>query len=197
MSKYGFHKGLKANLPSTGLVDGHYYQCTDTGELFLATSATTLVPVGKNLAEYRRALEQDVIDAGKQAKLASGQNIKTINGESLLGAGNITVAADVKMSVTTLTSNPSNITLDSSAARTYQNCTISSSTIITLSGGNANPGYEHYILFHNTGSSDCVITPSSIMVAPLTITVKAGKYLEMSWIYNGASVIITNSTEIG
>jgi len=45
MAKYSFHKGLKANLPSTGLVEGHYYQCTDTGELYLATSATTKVLV--------------------------------------------------------------------------------------------------------------------------------------------------------
>lgn len=46
MAKTKFFKGLKANLPSSGLVVDAYYQCTDTGELFLATSATTLVPVG-------------------------------------------------------------------------------------------------------------------------------------------------------
>lgn len=45
MAKYRFHKGLKANLPSTGLIEGHYYQCTDTGELYLATSATTMILV--------------------------------------------------------------------------------------------------------------------------------------------------------
>lgn len=45
MAKYSFHKGPKANLPSVGLVEGHYYQCTDTGELYLATSATTKVLV--------------------------------------------------------------------------------------------------------------------------------------------------------
>lgn len=46
MAKVKFHKGLKANLPSEGLAEGHYYQCVDTGELYLATSSTTLVPVG-------------------------------------------------------------------------------------------------------------------------------------------------------
>lgn len=45
MAKYSFHKGLKSNLPSTGLTEGRYYQCVDTGELYLATSSTTLVPV--------------------------------------------------------------------------------------------------------------------------------------------------------
>lgn len=57
MAKYSFHKGLKANLPSTGLVEGHYYQCTDTGELYLATSTNTkvLVAVGDNSVRYDEA----------------------------------------------------------------------------------------------------------------------------------------------
>lgn len=52
MAKYSFHKGLKANLPSTGLVEGSYYQCTDTGEIFLATSATDLLLVGHGNKVY-------------------------------------------------------------------------------------------------------------------------------------------------
>lgn len=45
MSVLQFHKGLKADLPTSGLVEGSYYQCTDTGELFLATSATSMLLV--------------------------------------------------------------------------------------------------------------------------------------------------------
>lgn len=43
------------------------------------------------LAPYRTASEQDIIDAGKQATLVSGTNIKTINSQSILGSGNIVI----------------------------------------------------------------------------------------------------------
>lgn len=94
-------------------------------------------------------------------------------------------------------SNPSSITLDASAARTYTLCNITSATSITLSGGAANAGIEHYILFHNSGSEECAVTPSSEMIAPEAIKVPAGKYVELSYIYTGSQVIITCSAEIG
>lgn len=45
----------------------------------------------QSLSAYRTSAAQDVIDSGKQATLVSGSNIKTINGESILGSGNITI----------------------------------------------------------------------------------------------------------
>ena len=45
----------------------------------------------QSLAAYRTSADQDVIDNGKQATLVSGTNIKTINNESILGSGNITI----------------------------------------------------------------------------------------------------------
>lgn len=48
----------------------------------------------QSLAAYRTASDQDVIDNSKQPLLigtGAGQNIKTINGESLLGSGNIEI----------------------------------------------------------------------------------------------------------
>lgn len=44
-----------------------------------------------SLAEYYTKSETDALLAGKQATLESGTNIKTINGESILGAGDITI----------------------------------------------------------------------------------------------------------
>ncbi|MBR1565217.1 MAG: hypothetical protein IJ649_00500 [Oscillospiraceae bacterium] len=41
------------------------------------------------LSAYRTAAAQDVIDGGKQAKLVSGGNIKTVNGQTILGAGDL------------------------------------------------------------------------------------------------------------
>lgn len=53
------------------------------------------VPLGDttniDLSPYRTAADQDQIDADKQSTLVSGINIKTINGDSVLGSGDITV----------------------------------------------------------------------------------------------------------
>lgn len=43
------------------------------------------------LAAFYTKVETDALLAGKQATLESGTNIKTINGESILGSGNITI----------------------------------------------------------------------------------------------------------
>jgi len=43
------------------------------------------------LSAYRTAAAQDEIDGGKQAKLVSGENIKTVNGQTILGAGDLTI----------------------------------------------------------------------------------------------------------
>lgn len=40
---------------------------------------------------YRTSAAQDVIDGGKQNTLVSGVNIKTVNGQTLLGSGNVAV----------------------------------------------------------------------------------------------------------
>ena len=47
----------------------------------------------ENLDSIIATIEQQI--AGKQDKLVSGTNIKTINGESILGEGNIVVSADI------------------------------------------------------------------------------------------------------
>lgn len=41
------------------------------------------------LSAYRTAAAQDEIDGGKQAKLVSGENLKTVDGQTLLGAGDL------------------------------------------------------------------------------------------------------------
>ena len=63
MAKVSFYKGLKANLPSTGLVSGRYYQCTDTGELYLATSSTTKVLVGPDIMFLTKSQMLEILDA--------------------------------------------------------------------------------------------------------------------------------------
>lgn len=45
-------------------------------------------------SKYKSSEIEEILDSvgGKQDVLVSGENIKTINGESILGSGNITVA---------------------------------------------------------------------------------------------------------
>lgn len=45
MARLQIKRGLKANLPSSAMLAGEMHFCTDTAELFVATDATTLVPV--------------------------------------------------------------------------------------------------------------------------------------------------------
>lgn len=45
MARIQLKRGLKANLPTSGMLAGEIFWTTDTNELFVATGATTKVPV--------------------------------------------------------------------------------------------------------------------------------------------------------
>ena len=45
MPRIQIKRGLKANLPSTGMLDGELHATTDRGTLHVATAATTKLPV--------------------------------------------------------------------------------------------------------------------------------------------------------
>ncbi len=45
-------QGLKAALPSTGMTEGEPLWCTNTQELYMATAATTKVPVAIDIAAF-------------------------------------------------------------------------------------------------------------------------------------------------
>jgi hypothetical protein len=45
MPRIALKRGLKANLPSTGMLTGEPFVTTDRGTLHLATSATTKIPI--------------------------------------------------------------------------------------------------------------------------------------------------------
>lgn len=47
---------------------------------------------GADMTAYRTAAAQDAIDAGKQAALVSGGNIKTINEQTILGSGDLALS---------------------------------------------------------------------------------------------------------
>lgn len=82
--------------PSASLfVDGtgaiETYDTYDDNALYISTSGNGTKFLADN-GKYKTALTEHQDISGKQDKLVSGTNIKTINGTSLLGSGNITVA---------------------------------------------------------------------------------------------------------
>ena len=99
--------------PSTGKTAYEYAQTkgyTGTEEEFAALMAKVpnLSTRVENVETEIRTLEEGVIqDLGfsKQEKLVSGQNIKTINGQSVLGSGNIKIEVKDNVYVTDFTVN--------------------------------------------------------------------------------------------
>lgn len=66
-----------------------------TGELIVAENQSVVKGSGLDLSNVATKVEL----SNKQATLVSGTNIKTINGESLLGSGNITISTSLTGSV--------------------------------------------------------------------------------------------------
>ena len=92
----------KYTKPSTGIPASDLASAVQTS-LGLADSALQSVP-----STYRTAADQDIIDGNKQTTLVSGQNIKTINEQTILGSGDLTI--DIPTSVSELTNDSGYIT---------------------------------------------------------------------------------------
>lgn len=96
-------------------------------------------------AKYAREDHVHPTDTSRQAALVSGTNIKTINGDSILGSGDLDVGGDVSMTdeevdaavraawpVYTITNNASSYaTVDMTSAGAYETVTV---TVTSLSG---------------------------------------------------------------
>ncbi|MBQ2174832.1 MAG: hypothetical protein II453_07185 [Alphaproteobacteria bacterium] len=88
------YKGSVANYAALQAIQnptlGDTYNVLDTGSNYTWDgSAWDAIGSAVDLSAYRTAAQQDVIDATKQDTLVSGTNIKTVNGNSLLGSGNV------------------------------------------------------------------------------------------------------------
>lgn len=71
-----YKKGQSANLDDVAIAEGQILVTEDTGEMYVDMSNGT---------------RKKISDMQKQNALISGENIKTINGESILGSGNIVI----------------------------------------------------------------------------------------------------------
>lgn len=81
--------------PDSPVIAGEYSLVTvdETGHIISATKPTTLTGLG--ITGVYTAEDVDLILADYQSKLLSGSNVKTINGQSILGSGNLVVTTDV------------------------------------------------------------------------------------------------------
>ena len=145
---------------------------TTSGTIDLGTVITSETSLSKGTTSGSGNAVTDISVSGHQITLTKGSTFLTSH-------------QSLAYSVSNCSDNPSSITLDSSAAHTYQHCYITSRTSITLSGGRANEGYTHYILFHNSGSSDCAVAfPSGDIAPDSTVTVPHGSKIEISYTYS-------------
>lgn len=71
-----YKKGQSVNLNDVAIAEGQILVTEDTGEMYVDMSDGT---------------RKKISDTQKQNVLISGENIKTINGKSILGSGNIII----------------------------------------------------------------------------------------------------------
>lgn len=94
------------NIPSTFPPTAHTHPSTDITDFSTAAQTATISQSITDGVTDKAPSENEVFDAlaSKQATLVSGTNIKTINGNSLLGAGDLSITLGVTTSVTSITS---------------------------------------------------------------------------------------------
>lgn len=119
--------------------------------------------VQTSLEKADTALQEHQDISGKQDVLVSGTNIKTVNGTSLLGSGNIEVGSTTIDTLSTRTGTTHSIS--SFAANTVFTCTSSTTTSVTISGF-ANPSPTTRAAYYTIvfKATSCTLTvPSTVM----------------------------------
>lgn len=120
--------------------------------------------------------------SGKQPLLESGTNIKTINGSSLLGSGDIKVGGG---SSSYTFSTGTSLTIDCSTIETFHTVTISSSGTFTLSNMEIGKVYE-FLVKNSNSSTITVSLPTTNSVRPVSsIAIQNSYARSFSVVYDG------------
>jgi hypothetical protein len=101
-----FAGALSASGQSVG-VDGSGYSVSHPSAFRTEIGAIDSADLQAALEDYYTASATDALLAAKQATLVSATNIKTINGSSLLGPGDLTVSGGSSLTVTEVDGTPS------------------------------------------------------------------------------------------
>lgn len=92
--KYKGSVATYADLPSSDLSVGDVYNVESTGDNYAWTgSAWDKLAGNVDLSNYYTKSETDTFLSGKQDTLVSATNIKTINGNSILGSGDLVISS--------------------------------------------------------------------------------------------------------
>lgn len=200
----GIAEGATAN---TGTVTGVKMNGVTKG-------TSGVVDLGTVITEH-----QDI--SGKQNTLVSGTNIRTVNGQSLLGSGNITISGGGESSGVSpddavafcgqeidVTSNILHyINFASDSARNYVVMNISNGIDTLTLTLDSEVRCEHYVLIDNSvNSEDIAVALHSLqyngvevdkMIIPADgISVPAGKYVEISYALVGGSVGVVTCSSV-
>ena len=149
------------------------------------------------------------VQEAKQDTLVSGTNIKTINGVSLLGSGNVNIGAGGMLSYDFV--HTANTTISGSAATiTFvagQRCT----RMITVSADlglsiDCNNLSDNYLWIRNSGSSEIDVTISAVTLSGTSvsnvyvpsdgITIPAGGVCEIGILVNSDGAFITSRNDL-
>lgn len=145
---------------------------------------------------------------GKQDTLVSGSSIKTINGASVLGSGNlnITAVANSDFNHTTNTAVSGSVTV-TFAANSRCSAMLSTSSDLSIAFIVENRS-DNYLWIRNTGNSDIDVTISSVRASSAEaalsdvfvpedgITVPSGCVCEIGVIRNPDGVFITSRNDL-
>lgn len=150
----------------------------------------------------------------KQATLVSGTNIKTVNGTSLLGSGNLAISGSgggltdydlTAIAATSISTTATVLVSFAAATRGYKIINSSVDFPISITANNAS---DNYILVHNTGAAEITVTIAGVAVSGTAlastaihtptdgITVKAGEYVEIGVYANSSFAAITASQNL-
>ncbi|MBQ6628522.1 MAG: tail fiber protein [Methanosphaera sp.] len=131
----------------------------------------------------------------KQDKLQSGENIKTINNESLLGSGNINIssggtATDVRINGTSITSND---VADIQTQGTYNSST---NKIATMSDIPTVPTVGNAKTYYGTSTTGATTAAKTVTCSGFTLETGATIFVKFTNAntYNGTATLNVNST---
>ena len=158
-------------------------------------SDTAFTPYGNiSATNVQNAIQE--LDSEKQASLVSGTNIKTVNGTSLLGSGNLTINANFTVNT------QSNLDFNGNNGKFFI-ATISANAAITL----ANFGNGHYyaLIVNSNTTTDVLVTiptagythyrPADTVNIPMSGTSSFNKML-IAFTIAGTSIVWTFSEEL-
>ena len=122
-----------------------------------------------------KALSGDVTlnasDVGAQETLVSGTNIKTVNNESLLGSGNITIQGGAGADVIQVSITVANWNATTTCTKTVTGVTTSNSVIVSPAPASISDYVSAGVYCSAQGSGTLTFTASSTPTADLTVNV--------------------------